>query len=67
MRNDDFKFIAKVWVDEVKGWQDCKIIHMYRDRAVVVTRSGIQLDRIFKATENLIEDGCIYWKKEDEI
>lgn len=63
---DDFKYIAKVWVNDVNGWQECKIIHSYRDRVVVVTKSGLQLNRAFKATENAVADGCVYFKREDE-
>lgn len=62
-KNDDYLYIAKVFVDELEGWQDCKIIHSYRDRAVVVTKSGTQLNRIFKRTEDCLEDGCIYYKR----
>ena len=66
IKNDDYKYVAKVYVDDIEGWQECKIIHMYRDRAVVITRTGTQLNRIFKNTENAKEDRCIYWKSENE-
>lgn len=66
MRNDEFKFIAKVYVDSLEGWQDCKIIHSYQDRAVVITRTGTQLNRILKMTEDYREDGCIYFKNQKE-
>lgn len=66
VKNDDFKYIAKVFVDEIEGWQECKIIHSYRNRSVVITRTGTQLDRIFKATENAVADGCVYFKRENE-
>lgn len=66
IKNDDYKYVAKVYVDDIEGWQECKIIHMYRDRAVVITRTGTQLNRILKNTENAKEDRCIYWKSEDE-
>ena len=66
VKNDDFKYIAKVFVDEIEGWQECKIIHSYRNRSVVITRTGTQLDRIFKATENAVADSCVYFKREDE-
>ena len=65
-RNDEYKFIAKVYVDNIEGWQECKTVHSYRDRAVVITKSGTQLNRIFKRTEDCLEDGCIYYKREDE-
>lgn len=64
MGNDEFKFIAKVYVDSIEGWQDCKIIHSYRDRAVVITKTGTQLNRILKMTEDYREDGCIYLKNQ---
>lgn len=66
MRNNEFKFIAKVYVDSLEGWQECKIVHMYSDRAVVITKNGTQLNRILKTTDNAVADGCVYWKKEKE-
>lgn len=66
IKNDAYKYVAKVYVDDIERWQECKIIHMYRERAVVITRTGTQLNRIFKNTENAKEDRCIYWKREDE-
>lgn len=63
IKNDDYKYVAKVYVDDIEGWQDCKIIHMYRDRAVVITRTGTQLNRILKNTEDAKEDRCIYWRR----
>lgn len=66
IKNDDYKYIAKVYVDDIEGWQDCKIMQMYKDRAVVITRAGTQLDRIFKNTKDVKPDRCIYWKREDE-
>lgn len=66
VKNNDYKYIAKVYVDDIEEWQECKIIRMYGDRAIVFTRTGTQLNRIFKNTENVKADGCIYWKREDE-
>lgn len=63
IKNDDYKYVAKVYVDDIEGWQECKIIHMYRDRALVITRTGTQLNRFFKNTEDAKEDRCIYWRR----
>ena len=68
------KYDWKVYVDDIEGWQECKVVDIENtrlgiDRATVVCESGTQLNRIVKYAldeDELIADGCIYfYDKED--
>lgn len=60
----------RVYVDDVEGWQECKVIDVKNigldiNEATVVCKSGTQLNRIVKYAydeegEDMVADGCIY-------
>jgi hypothetical protein len=49
-----------VYVDDIEGWQECEVINFYSNRAVVITSTGTQLDRIYKGKVEPRADRCIY-------
>lgn len=49
-----------VYVDGIEGWQECEVIKFYSNRAVVITSTGTQLDRIYKGTAESKPDRCVY-------
>lgn len=62
-------YLWKVYVDDIEGWQECKVISMTNtkmaiDRVTVICPSGTQLNR--RAEFALFEDeveanGCVYY------
>lgn len=57
--NDNYKVI--VYVDPIEKWQECEIINISNYRAIVRTKYGTQLNRVFKYTNEIKPDGCIYF------
>lgn len=65
----------KVYVDDIEGWQECKVININNsklsiDRATVITTAGTQLNRIVKFILDEEEaefkaDGCIYYMEKE--
>lgn len=59
----------KVYVDDIEGWQKCKVISIQNEdlnirRAVVETELGTRLNRIAKYAldeEDVSPNGCIYF------
>lgn len=54
---------AMVYVDQIEKWQECEVINVSAYRAIVKTKYGTQLNRVFKYTNEIKEDGCIYFIK----
>lgn len=50
-----------VYVDPIEKWQECEVINISNCRAIVETKYGTQLNRVFKYTDEIKEDGCIYF------
>ena len=69
MQYEQFIYEWKVYVDDIEGWQTCKLINIQNkrlgiDRATVVCLSGTQLNRIVKFVtdeDEIKPDGCIYF------
>lgn len=69
MKYEIHAFNFKVYVDSIEGWQECKVIDIQNtrmgiDRAIVITSTGTQLNRVVKFVideDEIIEDGCIYF------
>ena len=69
-------YVWKVYVDNIEGWQSCKVIdisntRMGIDRATVICESGTQLNRrvkfvIDEEDEDFKADGCIYFYEDIE-
>lgn len=57
--NDNYKVM--VYVDPIEKWQECEVINISCHRAIVKTKYGTQLNRVFKYTDEIREDGCIYF------
>ena len=62
-------YITKVYTDPIEGWQNCIVLDVLNsnqeiERAIVITKSGTQLNRIAKFVDEddeIIPDGCIYF------
>ncbi|GAA0825168.1 hypothetical protein [Clostridium tertium] len=69
MEYEQFVYEWKVYVDDIEGWQDCKLIDIQNrklgiTRATVICQSGTQLNRRVKFVTEEYEmkpDGCIYF------
>ena len=67
------KYDWKVYVDDIEGWKNCKVVDIENtrlgiNRATVICESGTQLNRIVKFAldeDEIIPDGCIYFIEED--
>lgn len=57
--NNNYKIM--VYVDGIEKWQECKVINIKNHRATVRTKLGTQLNRVIKYTEDIKEDGCVYF------
>lgn len=76
MQYEIHEYLWKVYVDEIEGWRNCKVLDITNtrlgiDRATVVTSSGTQLNRICKFIideddEDFKQDGCIYFYEKVE-
>ena len=68
-------YLWKVYVDEIEGWQECKVININNtrlsiSRATVITTTGTQLNRRVKFVlgeedEEFKTDGCIYFMEKE--
>lgn len=66
---DDYTW--KVYVDDIEGWQSCKVIDIHNvklgiRRATVITAAGTQINRVAKFItdkddEDLMQDGSVYY------
>ena len=62
-------YITKVYTDPIEGWQNCIVLDVLNsnqeiERAIVITKSGTQLNRIAKFVDEddeIIPDSCIYF------
>lgn len=71
MEYEIHEYVWKVYVDDIEGWQECKVTNLTNtrlgiDRATVTTSSGTQLNRVVKFVmdeedEDFKADGCIYF------
>ena len=70
MQYEQFIYNWKVYVDDIEGWQPCKLISIQNtklgiDRATIVCpQSGTQLNRRVKFVtdeDEIKADGCIYF------
>lgn len=67
------EYTWKVYVDDIEGWQNCKVIDIDNtrlgiNRATVKCDSGTQLNRRVKFTsyeDEFVADGCIYFTERD--
>lgn len=70
------EYVWKVYVDDIEGWQNCKVIDISNtlleiDRATVICESGTQLNRRVKFVldeedEDFKADRCIYYYEDLE-
>lgn len=69
------EYVWKVYVDDIEGWQECKVININNtrlsiSRATIITTTGTQLNRRVKFVldeedEEFKEDGCIYFMEKE--
>ena len=57
--NDNYNAI--VYVDPIEKWQECEVVNLSDYRATVRTKYGTQLNRIYKYTNKIKADGCVYF------
>lgn len=70
------EYVWKVYVDDIEGWQKCKVINISNtllgiNRATVICESGTQLNRVVKFVldeedEDFKADRCIYYYEDLE-
>lgn len=70
------EYVWKVYVDDIEGWQKCKVINISNtllgiNRATALCESGTQLNRRVKFVldeddEDFKADGCIYYYEDLE-
>lgn len=69
MKYEQFDYNWKVYVDDLEGWQECKLIDIQNtrlgiDRATVITEAGTRLNRLVKFAideDEIKPDRCIYF------
>ena len=69
MEYEQYYYTWKVYVDDLEGWQECKVLNIENtrlgiNRATVLCSSGTQLNRLVKFAldeDEIKPDGCIYF------
>lgn len=69
MEYEQYYYNWKVYVDDLEGWQECKVLDIENtrlgvDRATVLCSSGTQLNRLVKFAldeDEIKPDRCIYF------
>ena len=67
MEYEQYQYLWKVYVDDLEGWQECKVLDIETTRlevhrATVLCSSGTQLNRRVKfALDEIKPDRCIYF------
>lgn len=69
------EYAWKVYVDDIEGWQNCKVIDINNtrlgiNRATVICESGTQLNRVVKFVldeddEHFKPDRCVYYMEKE--
>ena len=69
------EYVWKVYVDDIEGWQNCKVIDINNtrlgiNRATVICESGTQLNRVVKFVldeddEDFKPDRCVYYMEKE--
>lgn len=69
------EYAWKVYVDDIEGWQNCKVIDVNNtrlgiNRATVICESGTQLNRVVKFVldeddEDFKPDRCVYYMEKE--
>lgn len=75
MEYEIHEYTWKVYLNDVKGWQNCSVIDIDNtrlgiNRATVICENGIKLNRVVKFVldeddEDFKEDGCVYYMEEE--
>ena len=69
MEYEQYQYLWKVYVDDLEGWQECKVLDIENTRlevhrATVICSTGTQLNRVVKFAldeDELEPDRCIYY------
>ncbi len=69
MEYEQYQYLWKVYVDDLEGWQECKVLNIENtrlgiNRATVLCSSGTQLNRVVKFAldeDEIKPDRCIYF------
>lgn len=69
MEYEQYYYTWKVYVDDLEGWQECKVLNIENtrlgiNRATVLCSSGTQLNRLVKFAldeDEIKPDRCIYF------
>ena len=69
MEYEQYQYLWKVYVDDLEGWQECKVLDIENTRlevhrATVLCSSGTQLNRRVKFAldeDEIKPDRCIYF------
>ena len=69
MEYEQYQYLWKVYVDDLEGWQECKVLNVNNtkleiNRATVICSTGTQLNRVVKFAldeDELEPDRCIYY------
>ena len=69
MEYEQYQYLWKVYVDDLEGWQECKVLNIENtrlgiNRATVLCSSGSQLNRVVKFAldeDEIKPDRCIYF------
>ena len=69
MEYEQYYYTWKVYVDDLEGWQECKVLNIENtrlgiNRATVLCSSGTQLNRLVKFAldeDEIKPDRCIYY------
>ena len=69
MEYEQYQYLWKVYVDDLEGWQECKVLDISNTkseihRATVLCSSGTQLNRLVKFAldeDEIKPDRCIYF------